>query len=176
MKRHFLYGAMVAGMFLTACSGQDEEMQAWLDAQAKEVHPNVAPILPPRKFQPEPYAGAGGAEPFATAKMVVGTRLDPKGSGAMVASEMQRRKQPLEAFPLDSMKMVGSVMKNGAANALIRVDNLLHYVKVGEYLGQNFGKIVKISESGIDLREIVQDASGEWVERMSTLQLQEAGQ
>jgi type IV pilus assembly protein PilP len=134
------------------------------------------PILPPRKFQPEAYAGAGGAEPFATAKMLAGTRLDPKGSGAMVASEMQRRKQPLEAFPLDSMKMVGSVKRDGATHALVKVDSLLHYVKVGEYLGQNFGKILKITESGVELREIVQDAAGEWIERISSLQLQEAGQ
>lgn len=151
-------------------------MQEWIDAQTKEARPSVEPILPPRKFQPEAYSGVSGAEPFATAKMVAGTRLDPKGSGAMVASEMQRRKQPLEAYPLDSMKMVGSVFRNGTSNALIRVDNLLHYVQVGEYLGQNFGKILKISESGVEIREIVQDASGEWVERLSTLQLQEAGQ
>jgi type IV pilus assembly protein PilP len=80
----------------------------------------------------------------------------------------------LEAFPLDSMKMVGTVSRQGQPNGLLKVDNLLHSVKVGDYLGQNFGRILKITESGIELREIVQDASGEWVERISTLQLQEA--
>ncbi len=60
-------------------------------------------------------------------------------------------------------------------HALLRVDNLLYQVKAGEYLGQNFGRITKISETEITLREVVQDAAGEWIERTSTLQLQEKG-
>jgi type IV pilus assembly protein PilP len=86
---------------------------------------------------------------------------------------MNRRKEPLEAFPMDSMSMVGSVTKNNQQYALLRVDNLLYQVKVGDYLGQNYGKITKISETEVSLREVVQDAAGEWIERTSTLQLQE---
>jgi len=161
---------------LVACGNQNEDIQEWIDIQAKEARPNVKPILPPAKFEPEPYSGATGAEPFAAGKMVAGTKLDPRGSGAILASEMQRRKQPLEAYPLDSMKMVGTVVREGQSHGLLKVENLLHYVKVGDYLGQNFGKIMKISETAIELREIVQDASGEWIERNGTLQLQESGQ
>ena len=69
--------------------------------------------------------------------------------------------------------MVGSVTKQGQPFALLRVDNLLYQVKVGDYLGQNYGRITKITETEIALREIVQDAAGEWIERTSTLQLQE---
>jgi type IV pilus assembly protein PilP len=69
--------------------------------------------------------------------------------------------------------MVGSLMKAGKPVALIRVDNLLYQVHPGNYLGQNYGRIVKVGETEIVLREIVQDASGEWVERPATLQLQE---
>ena len=58
---------------------------------------------------------------------------------------------------------------------LLKVDGLLYQVKAGEYLGQNYGKILKISETEISLREIVQDAAGEWIERPTTLQLQESG-
>ena len=79
----------------------------------------------------------------------------------------------LEAHPLDSMTMVGSVAKQGQPYALLRVDKLLYQVKVGDYLGQNYGKITKISETDVSFREIVQDAAGEWIERMSALQLQE---
>ena len=57
--------------------------------------------------------------------------------------------------------------------ALVRVDNLLYQVRVGNYLGQNYGKVTKVSETGISLREIVQDAAGEWIERTAALQLQE---
>jgi type IV pilus assembly protein PilP len=88
---------------------------------------------------------------------------------------MNRRKEPLEAYPLDSMHMVGSVAKFGRQYALMKVDNLLYQVKVGDYIGQNYGKVTKISETEVALREIVQDAAGEWTERPTTLQLQEKG-
>jgi type IV pilus assembly protein PilP len=71
------------------------------------------------------------------------------------------------------MSMVGSVNKQGKPFALLRVDNLLYQVKVGDYLGQNYGRITKIDETEIAMREIVQDAAGEWIERPATLQLQE---
>jgi type IV pilus assembly protein PilP len=71
------------------------------------------------------------------------------------------------------MAMVGSVAKQGQPFALLRVDNLLYQVKVGDHLGQNYGRITKIAETEIALREIVQDAAGEWIERPATLQLQE---
>ncbi len=70
--------------------------------------------------------------------------------------------------------MVGSLIKAGQPVALVRVDNLLYQVHVGNYLGQNYGRITKVTETGITLREIVQDAAGEWIERTATLQLQEA--
>jgi type IV pilus assembly protein PilP len=91
----------------------------------------------------------------------------------MLGAELNRRKEPLEAYPLDGMSMVGSVGKQGQPFALLRVDNLLYQVKLGDHIGQNYGRITKITETQIVLREIVQDAAGEWIERPSTLQLQE---
>ena len=107
--------------------------------------------------------------------MSVALKQDVKQPNSLLAAEMSRRKEPLEAYPLDSMSMVGSVVRAGRPYALLRVDNLLYQVKAGDYLGQNFGKITKITETDIALREIVQDAAGEWIERPSTLQLQERG-
>jgi type IV pilus assembly protein PilP len=86
---------------------------------------------------------------------------------------LNRRKEPLEAYPLDSMSMVGSVVRNGRQFALLRVDNLLYQVKVGDYLGQNYGRVTDIDETQVHIREIVQDAAGEWIERSTNLQLQE---
>lgn len=177
MSRRFVKAIGLAGVLVLAgCSGGNQEIQEWMAQQSKTVRPNVQPISPPRKFEPEPYAGSAGQEPFGAGKMVAGTRLDARGSSAILTAEMRRRKQPLEAFPLDSMKMVGTVNRGGAQHALLKVQGLLHYVKSGDYLGQNFGKITKISETELELREIVQDASGEWIERTSSLQLQESGQ
>ena len=94
-------------------------------------------------------------------------------NAALIAPERSRRKEPLEAMPLDAVAMVGSLIKVGQPVALVRVDNLLYQVRVGNYLGQNYGRITKISETEVGLREIVQDAAGEWIERTATLQLQE---
>ena len=94
-------------------------------------------------------------------------------NGALVAPELARRKEPLESFPLDAMSVVGSIYKAGQPVVLVKVDNLLYQVKLGAYLGQNYGRVTKISETEVTLREIVQDAVGEWIERVATLQLQE---
>jgi type IV pilus assembly protein PilP len=71
------------------------------------------------------------------------------------------------------MTMVGSLVKQGQPVALVKVDNLLYQVRPGNYLGQNYGRITKVGEAEVTLREIVQDAAGEWIERTATLQLQE---
>jgi len=68
---------------------------------------------------------------------------------ALIAPEMNRRKEPLEAHPLDAIVMIGSIHKAQRPVALIRVDNLVYQVAVGNYLGQNFGKITKITETGV---------------------------
>jgi type IV pilus assembly protein PilP len=91
----------------------------------------------------------------------------------LIGPELARRKEPLEAYPLDAMTLVGNLRRAGAPVALVRVDNLLYQVRVGEHLGQNYGKVIKIDEAEVLLREIVQDGSGEWIERAASLQLQE---
>ena len=158
---------------LSACSGEQEELQQWMDQQRREVKPNVQPLSPPKKFIPQPYAMSDGVEPFSPQKLTVALKQESRQPNSVIAAEYNRRKEPLEAFPLDSMTMVGSVVKNGQTYALLRVDNLLYQVKPGDYVGQNYGKITKITETGVAIREIVQDAAGEWIERPSSLQLQE---
>lgn len=160
---------------LAGCGGEQEELRAWMEQQRHEVQPNVTPLALPQKFNPQAYTGMDGIEPFSAQKLAGALKQEARQPNSAVASELNRRKEPLEAFPLDSMSMVGSVSKQGVSYALLKVDGLLYQVKAGEYLGQNYGKIMKISETEITLREIVQDASGEWIERPTTLQLQESG-
>ena len=167
--------ALVLPLMLSACGGEQDELQSWMDQERQHVKPNVQPLSPPQKFNPETYAGLDGVEPFSTQKLTGALRQEARQPNSAVAAELNRRKEPLEAYPLDSMSMVGSVQKQGRPYALLRVDNLLYQVKAGEYLGQNYGKILKITETEISLREIVQDAAGEWIERPTTLQLQEGG-
>jgi type IV pilus assembly protein PilP len=165
--------AGLAVALLAACSGEQEELQQWMEQQKREVKPSVQPLTPPKKFDPQPYASSDGVEPFSPQKLTVALKQESRQPNSVIAAEYNRRKEPLEAFPLDSMRMVGSVVKDGRTYALLRVDNLLYQVKPGDYLGQNYGKITRITETGVSLREIVQDAAGEWIERPSALQLQE---
>jgi len=165
--------ALLALAFVAGCSGEQEELQQWMEQQRREVKTNVPPLSPPKKFNPQAYAAADGVEPFSQQKLTVALKQEARQPNSLLAAEFNRRKEPLEAYPLDSMSMVGSVVKNGHDYALLRVDNMLYQVKTGDYLGQNYGKITKITETDVSLREIVQDAAGEWIERPGALQLQE---
>jgi len=173
MKRLII--PMAGAVLLAGCGGDIDELRQWMDQQRKEVKPTVAPLLPPKKFLPQPYESAAGVDPFSPQKLSVAIKQEAAQPNSLLTAEISRRKEPLEAFPLDSMAMVGSMTRDSKRYALLRVDNLYYNVKAGDYLGQNFGRITKISETDITLREVVQDAAGEWIERTSTLQLQEKG-
>ena len=168
-----LWPAIVAAVTLSACSADEDQLRGWMEQQRREVKPNVSPLQPPKKFDPQAYDTAQAVEPFSTQKLTVALKQEARQPNSMLAAELNRRKEPLEAYPLDSMSMVGSVNRQGQPFALLRVDNLLYQVKLGDYLGQNYGRISRISETEIALREIVQDAAGEWIERPATLALVE---
>lgn len=172
MTRHLMTLACAAAL-LAGCSAEHDELQQWIEQQRREVKPSVTPLTPPTKFNPEPYDVVQAVEPFSTQKLTVALKQEARGPNSLLAAEVNRRKEPLEAFPLDSMGMVGSVARGGQPFALLRVDNLLYQVKVGDYLGQNYGRVTRIAETEVTLREIVQDAAGEWIERSTSLQLQE---
>ena len=166
--------ATLLGMFvLSGCTADHDELRQWMEQQRREVEPNFTPLQAPKKFDPEPYGAAQAVDPFSLQKLTVALKQEARQPNSLLSAELNRRKEPLEAYPLDSMSMVGSVNKLGQPFALLRVDALLYQVKVGDHLGQNYGRITRIAETEIALREIVQDAAGEWIERPATLQLQE---
>ena len=165
--------ACIVLLFLSACGGEQQELAQWMDQQRKEVKPDVQPIAAPKKFDPQAYLAGDAVEPFSTQKLTVAIKQEARQPNSLLSAEVNRRREPLEAYPLDSVSMVGSVNKLGKPFALLKVDKLLYQVKLGDYLGQNYGKIIKITETDVSLREIVQDASGEWTERISSIQLQE---
>ena len=162
---------------LAACSSSgDDELQQWMTTQRNLSKSRVDRLPEPTKFSPQAYTEEGSIEPFSSQKLAQALKRDSNqaaSNAALIAPELARRKEPLEASPLDSVAMVGSLIRAGQPVALVRVENLLYQVRVGNYLGQNYGRITKVSETGVTLREIVQDAAGEWIERQATLQLQE---
>jgi type IV pilus assembly protein PilP len=171
-------GAWVfTALLLSGCmpSGNDELVQ-WMGEQKANAKSRVTPLTEPKKFAPQAYAVEASLDPFNQSKLTLALRRESNqvaSNASLIAPETSRRKEPLEGFPLDAMAMVGSLNKTGAPAALLRVDNLIYQVRVGNYLGQNYGKILKITETQIQLREIVQDATGDWTERISSLDLQE---
>lgn len=168
-----VFGVALLVALLAGCGAENEELQEWMERQRREVKPNVSPLSPPKKFEAQPYDSAQAVDPFSSQKLTVALKMEARQPNSMLGAELSRRKEPLEAYPLDSMTMVGSVAKQAKPFALLRVDNLLYQVKVGDHLGQNYGLITKIGETEIVLRELVMDAAGEMIERPATLQLQE---
>jgi type IV pilus assembly protein PilP len=157
-------------------SGQDE-LQGWMTEQRAVTKPKVVPLSEPVSFKPQAYSQQAAVEPFTNLKLTQALKRDAAQASVnatLIAPELSRRKEPLESAPLDTVFMVGSLVKQGQPVALVKIDSLLYQVRVGNYLGQNYGRITKISESDMALREIVQDAAGEWIERTATLQLREA--
>jgi len=168
---------LVTLLTLTGCGSSDqEELQQWMSVQRNSTRPKIAPLQAPTKFMPQTYGQEGSIEPFSKQKLVQALKRDSSqatANAALIAPELSRRKEPLEATPLDTVAMVGSLTKAGKPVALVRVDNLIYQVRVGNYLGQNYGRITAVTEASVVLREIVQDAAGEWTERPATLQLLE---
>jgi len=164
-------------LLMGGCGSADQgDLQTWMAEQRAQTRPKITPIAEPKQFKPESYSQAGSFEPFSKEKLTQALKRDGGQStvnASLVAPELARRKEALESFPLDTMSMVGSLVKAGKPVALVKVDNLLYQVRQGNYLGQSYGKVVKVSETEVSLREIVQDAAGEWIERPAALQLQE---
>jgi type IV pilus assembly protein PilP len=177
MSRKLLF-VLAAAAALSACgTSEHEEIQNWMAAERASTKPRIQAIPEPKQFTPQAYSQEASVEPFSNQKLTQALKRESQQSGtasaALLAPELNRRKEPLEAYPLDAMVMVGSLAKSGQPVALVKVDNLLYQVKPGNYLGQNYGRITKVAEAEVVLRELVQDAAGEWIERTATLQLQE---
>jgi type IV pilus assembly protein PilP len=171
-----LFLIMLAAALAGCGASTEDELRQWMTEQKSQTKPRITPISEPKQFKPESYRQVTAIEPFSLQKLTQALKRESTqaaSNGALIAPELARRKEALESFPLDSMSLVGSLSKAGQPVALVKVENLLYQVRPGNYLGQNYGRVSKISETEVTLREIVQDAVGEWIERTATLQLQE---
>lgn len=173
MKRVLI--PMTVAVLLAGCSSGDEaDLRNWMTEVQKQTVPSVPKLAEPKKFVPYQYSGQSQIDPFNVQKVAVAISRASAKSNSGLRPDLDRRREPLEAFPLDTIKMVGGIQKGNVNYALLKVENALYQVKPGNYIGQNFGMITKITETEVTLKELVQDAVGDWVERMTTLQLQES--
>ena len=169
--------AFACAALLAACSGEEQsELRQELASMTKDLRGRVDPLPQVRTYEPVPYKGEGMLDPFVPGRIVVAqaTAAGAAGGGG-VQPDLNRPKEPLEAFPLDGITMVGTLEQNKDVYALVRAGTNLFRVKKGNYMGQNFGVITAIDDSRINLKEVVQDSGGDWVERTTTLQMQEGG-
>jgi type IV pilus assembly protein PilP len=159
---------------LAACSGEEQsELRQELASMTKDLRGRVDPLPQVKSYEPVPYKGESMLDPFVPGRIVVSQAATAGGGGGGVQPDLNRPKEPLEAFPLEAVQMVGTLAQNKDTYALVRAGNNLFRVKKGNYMGQNFGVITAIDESQISLKEVVQDSGGDWVERSTTVQMLE---
>ncbi|MGZ3253289.1 MAG: pilus assembly protein PilP [Burkholderiaceae bacterium] len=172
IQRLILSLTLLAG--LSACGdGGVQEVRQWMDETRQQTKVSIPKLSEPKKFIPFTYSEKDAIDPFNPNKLAVAfAKMQSKSSSAL-APDLERRREPLESYPLDALKMVGTLQKTGLSYALILADKTVYQAKIGNYVGQNFGIVTQISETAVELKEVIQDASGEWVERKAKLELQE---
>jgi type IV pilus assembly protein PilP len=161
---------IISVVCLSACgSGEFSDLQEFVAQSGQGLRGRVDPLPQVKAYEPITYAAFDLPDPFRPRK------IEPeKGGGGGPAPDITRRKEPLEAYPLESLKMVGTLERASNRWALIKTpDSNLYRVRRGNYLGQNFGQIAMITEGSITLKELIQDTTGSWSERTSNLQLLE---
>jgi type IV pilus assembly protein PilP len=167
--------ALAAALLLVACTGEEfGDLKAELNEKSKDFRGRVDPLPQVKPYEPVPYTAEGTVDPFRPDRIdVAGVARAPRADVGKMAPDLNRPKEPLEAFPLESLQMLGTIMQNRETFALVKAGPNLYRIKKGNYLGLNFGIVTGIDEVAINLKELVQDGQGEWVERASALQLLE---
>lgn len=165
------HGWLLTAMCLAACSfPQDDDLSAWIEATRARQQPTRLPTLPVQAVAAFRYEPGDRSDPFDPA------RLDSPGQSmqaAGMAPDLQRSREPLEAYALDSLRLVGSLRRGRQVVGLVEADKLIHQVRLGSHLGQDFGKVVAITDTGIEIDELVRESGGTWTRRRARLELQE---
>jgi type IV pilus assembly protein PilP len=166
---------IAAALLLAACTGEEfGDLKAELNEKSKDFRGRVDPLPQVKPYEPVPYTAEGVVDPFRPDRIdVAGAPRAPRSDLSKMAPDLNRPKEPLEAFPLESLQMLGTIMQNRETFALVKAGPNLYRIRKGNYLGLNFGIVTGIDEVAINLKELVQDGQGEWVERASALQLLE---
>ncbi len=168
MNRNLVLVAL-ACVSLASCMGEEHsDLKQFVKESDNLPRGRIPPLPDVRPYEPFSYDAFNLVDPFKPRKIE-----PPKSAaGGGLQPDLARRKEPLEAYPLENLRMVGTLQQGKTNYALVKSpDNNLFRVRTGNYVGQNFGLVTEISESAIKLKEIVQDSTGDWTERISTLTL-----
>ena len=161
--------SLILLLSLAACGGNGyEDLEQFVKNSGNNMRGKVDPLPQVKPYQPFTYAAFDLPDPFKPRKL----KLAQGGGG--LQPDMNRPKEPLEAYALESLKMVGVIKQKGKTFAVIKApDNAIYRVHSGNHVGQNFGLVTAVSDTSVKIKEIVQDSAGDWAERESNLTLQE---
>ena len=163
-------GSFILCSLLAGCVNDNvSDLQSYVDKTKAKKAGNIEPLPEIKTHETYAYDETTLRDPFqpSVARKVV-------RSTSNLRPDMKRNREVLEQFPLDTLTMVGSLEQGGAKWALIRAkDGTLYRTKKGRYIGQDYGKIIRVTETEIILQETVPDGLGGWVRRQATLSVQE---
>ena len=156
---------------IAGCGGDGmDDLREFVKNAHADRKPKIEPLPEIKPYEAFAYAAAELPDPFSPANL----RPQSAGKATGPRPDMNRRKEPLEDYPLDALKMVGTLSKGKLSWGIIQApDGTVHRVQRGNFIGQNFGKITRVSDDKIDLVEMHQGPLGGWVEREAVLAIQE---
>lgn len=163
-------------LVLAACADNEhEDLRQWMQESAKDMHGNIPKLPEVKPYEAVPYDAEALLDPFKPAKIEPESKIKQGGKGGAFQPDFEARElrnSLLEKYPLESVKMIGYLHLNNRPIAVIQAEQNIKQVKVGDYIGFDFGMVTRITETEVTLRELVQDAAGDWSERTSSLYLQ----
>jgi len=163
------FAALLAG-----CGDRMGDLREYTNEVKARKGGRIEPLPQIKPFETFTYADQDMRSPFVPQLEALASTPKPGTSTSGLHPDFNRNREYLEQFPLDGLKMVGTLTVEGTLFGLVKdSDNILHRVKDGNYMGQNYGKIISITDSDIKLREIVPDGQGGWSERVTTVTLNE---
>ncbi|MGH8321128.1 MAG: pilus assembly protein PilP [Gammaproteobacteria bacterium] len=166
-----LLAVVCTALVLAGCGDRMQDLKQYVAQVKARRGGHIAPLPQIKPFETYTYDDMNLRSPFVP-QLQSYAKSGGAGSTKGLHPDFNRPHEYLEQFPLDSLKMMGTMTIKGGIYALIRDgDGVVHRVGIGQYMGQNFGKVTKISQAGLVLREIVPDGQGGWVERDTTVQL-----
>jgi len=152
---------------LAGCSPSTKELEAWVAEVKARPAPPLDPLPVMKQFETFEYAAQGLRDPFSAP-------VPDRDNGSGKGPDPNRRKEALEAYPLDSLSMVGTIGSGGNLVALLMApDKVTYRVGPGNYVGQNDGRITGVFEDRIEIVELVPDGAGGWLERQAKVALEE---
>jgi type IV pilus assembly protein PilP len=170
---------LALGGLLTACGvSTTEDLSNWMAQERSKKSPARSSVLAPQEFHADAYLLEGQLDPFSNQRFVRDVAAPaPKSSVSSEASrfalEWSGERQPLEKYPLESLEFLGTLSQQGVRVALVMADKRLHQLRTGDYVGTRRGKVLQISATEMQVRELVKDESGQLTAKTTTVPLKQ---